>query len=93
MYFIMSGEVEVEITPTPVHLKEGQCFGEIGLLKDINRTATVITNKNCQLLLLPATDFRNLMKRHPNISKETTWQAAGSLQELEIGHGDTHHLR
>ncbi|MBT5495626.1 MAG: cyclic nucleotide-binding domain-containing protein [Alphaproteobacteria bacterium] len=91
MYFIMSGEVEVEITPTPVRLKEGQYFGEIALLKDIERTATVITNKDCQLLSLPATDFRNLMKHHPNISEKITRQADGRLQELEIGHGDTHH--
>ena len=95
MYFIMSGEVEVEveieITPTPVRLKEGQYFGEIALLKDIERTATVITNKDCQLLPLPATDFRNLMKRPPNISEKITRQAEGRLQELEIGLGETHY--
>jgi len=69
MHFIMSGEAEIKITPTPVRLKEGQYFGEIALLKDIERTATVITNKDCQLLSLQAADFRNLMKRHPNISE------------------------
>ena len=91
MYFIMSGEVKIKITPTPVRLKEGQYFGEIALLKDIERTATVITNKDSQLLSLPATNFRNLMKRQPNISEKITRQADGRLQELEIGHGDTHH--
>jgi voltage-gated potassium channel len=91
MYFIMSGEVEVEITPTPIRLKTGQYFGEIALLKDIERTATVITIKDCQLLSLPATDFRNLMKRHPNISEKITRQVDRRLQELETGHGDTHH--
>ena len=91
MHFIMSGEAEIKITPTPVRLKEGQYFGEIARLKDIERTATVITNKDCQLLSLQAADFRNLMKRHPNISEKITRQADGRLQELEIGHGDTHH--
>jgi voltage-gated potassium channel len=91
MYFIMSGEVEVEITPTPVRLREGQYFGEIALLKDIERTATVITIRDSQLLSLPATDFRSLMKRHPNISEKITGQADGRLEELESGHGRTHH--
>ena len=91
MYFIMSGEVEVEITSTPVRLREGQYFGEIALLKDIERTATVITIRDSQLLSLPATDFRSLMKRHPNISEKITGQADGRLEELESGHGRTHH--
>ena len=77
----------------PIRLKEGQYFGEIALLKDIERTAMVITNKDCQLLSLRSTDFRNLMKRQPNISEKITQQADGRLQELEIGHGDTRHLR
>ena len=91
MYFIMSGEVEIKITPPPIRLKEGQYFGEIALLKDIERTAMFITNKDCQLLSLRATDFSNLMKRQPNISEKITQQAGGRLQELEIGQGDTHH--
>ena len=91
MYFIMSGEVEVEITPNPIRLETGQYFREIALLKDIERTATVITIKDSQLLSLPATDFRNLMKRHPNISEKITRQVDQRLQELETGHGDIHH--
>jgi len=75
MYFIMSGEVEVKITPTPIRLKEGQSFGEIALLKNIERTATVIAIIDCQLPSLASTDFRNLMKCLPNISKN--YSAAG----------------
>jgi len=86
MYFIMSGEVEVEITPTPVRLRQGQYFGEIALLKDIERTATVITMRDCQFLSLPANDFRGLMNRHPSISAKITRQAEGRLDELEAGY-------
>lgn len=91
MYFIMSGEVEVEITPTPVRLRKGQYFGEIALLKDIERTATVVTVKDCQLLSLPAADFRSLIARHPTIDEKIIKQAEGRLQELEEGHGREHH--
>lgn len=91
MYFIMSGEVEVEITPNPVRLKQGQYFGEIALLKYIERTATVITNSDCQLLSLTAADFRNLMVQHPKIGAKITNQAEGRLLELESGHGQIHY--
>lgn len=86
MYFIMSGEVEVEITPKPVRLKQGQYFGEIALLKDIERTATVITMTDCQLLAIPATDFRNMLSRHPKIEAKITRQAEGRLRNSETGH-------
>ncbi len=91
MYIIMSGEVEVEITPKPVRLKQGQFFGEIALLKDIERTATVITMTDCQLLAIPATDFRNLMSRHPKINEKITRQAERRLQNFGDSFTEAHH--
>ena len=35
MYFIAAGEVEVDVTPTPVRLGVGAFFGELALLGDI----------------------------------------------------------
>ncbi len=67
MYFIMSGEVQVEVAPQPVRLKAGQFFGEIALLKDTARTATVVAVGECQLLSLGVADFRRLMAAHPDL--------------------------
>lgn len=67
MYFIMSGQVEVDVQPEPVVLEAGQYFGEIALLKETPRTATVLTLEECSLLSLDARDFRKLMERYPDI--------------------------
>jgi voltage-gated potassium channel len=67
MYFILEGEVEVELEPRPVRLGRGQFFGEIALLRDTTRTATVTTVGECQLLSLTSADFRRLTAEYPDI--------------------------
>ncbi|HVO17211.1 MAG TPA: ion transporter [Alphaproteobacteria bacterium] len=67
MYFILDGEVEVELEPRPVRLGKGQFFGEIALLRDVTRTATVTTVSECQLLSLSSADFKRLVGEYPDI--------------------------
>jgi voltage-gated potassium channel len=67
MFFIMSGEVEVEVAPTPQRMGRGQFFGEIALLRDTMRTATVTTVTECELLALDVADFRRLLDAHPDV--------------------------
>jgi voltage-gated potassium channel len=70
MFFIMSGEVEVDVRPNPVHLRGGQFFGEIALLKDTLRTATVTALTDTQLLALEASDFRRLIGQYPDLGEK-----------------------
>ena len=67
MFFIMSGEVEVDVQPHPVRLGRGLYFGEIALLHDTVRTATVTTVSESQLLALEVADFRRLLEAHPDL--------------------------
>lgn len=67
MFFIMEGEVEVDVAPHPARLHSGQYFGEIALLREMARTATVTTLSECRLLSLGVHDFRRLMERFPDI--------------------------
>ena len=67
MYFIMEGEVEVELTPTPVRLKQGEFFGEIALIQNIRSTATIFSITNCRLLVLEAVDFHRLVDQIPEL--------------------------
>lgn len=67
MFFILKGAVEVELTPEPVKLGAGQFFGEIALVKDINRLATVTAIQDTQLLALEVHDFRRLMEQMPDL--------------------------
>ena len=69
MYFIMEGEVEVELTPTPVRLKQGEFFGEIALIQNIRRTATIFSITNCRLLVLEAVDFHRLVDQIPELKE------------------------
>ena len=69
MYFIASGEVEVEVEPQPIRLGPGAFFGEIALLRESLRTATVTTTVASTLLLLEVADFRDFMAHHPELAK------------------------
>jgi voltage-gated potassium channel len=69
MYFIASGEVTVEIPGQPVALGEGAFFGEIALLKQAKRSATVRAVTRTKLLVLDGADLRNLMERKPEIGE------------------------
>ena len=84
MFFIMAGEVEVAVQPHPVRLGPGQYFGEIALLRDTVRTATVTAVKECQLLALDATDFRRLLEGHPELNATITAVAEKRLGEAHL---------
>jgi len=70
MYFIVSGDADVIVTPTPVRLHSGDFFGEIALMVDTRRTADVIAVTFNQLLMLPVTDFRNLLAAYPGLKQQ-----------------------
>ena len=70
MYFILSGNVVVEIGDKPISLGAGHFFGEIALVLGGTRTATVTTVEACELLALSADDFKKLAESHPTIRDE-----------------------
>jgi voltage-gated potassium channel len=82
MFFIMSGDVQVDITPSPVRLGRGQYFGEIALIRDTVRTATVTTLSECQLLSLDVADFRRLLENNPGLKATITRTAEERLGVL-----------
>jgi voltage-gated potassium channel len=70
MYFVASGQVEIELPHGRRHvLGEGQFFGEIAVLKNARRTATVRAVVRSQLLVLDAADLRILMVQRPDIAQ------------------------
>lgn len=82
MFFIMSGEVEVDVRPTPQRMGRGQFFGEIALLRDTVRTATVTTVTECELLALDVVDFRRLLDSHPDLKASISRVAEQRLAGL-----------
>jgi voltage-gated potassium channel len=69
MYFIASGEVEVDLPGKKVTLGEGAFFGEMALLGNNMRSANITTTRVSQLLVLDLVDFRLLMARHPDLAE------------------------
>jgi voltage-gated potassium channel len=80
MFFIASGEVEVQIEPQPVRLGTGQYFGEIALLREVPRNATIVSVTECELLVLSAADFRRLLQEYPALG-----ESIHALAERRVG--------
>jgi voltage-gated potassium channel len=81
MYFIATGEVEVDLPDRKVALGEGAFFGEMALLGNSLRGADVTTKRLSKLLVLDLVDFRLLMARHPDLAE--TIDAEAKRRELE----------
>jgi voltage-gated potassium channel len=81
MYFIASGEVEVDLPGKKVTLGDGAFFGEMALLGNNLRSANITTTRVSRLLVLDLVDFRLLMARHPDLAE--TIDAEASRRALE----------
>ena len=79
MYFIASGEIEVELHPEPLVLGQGHFFGEVGLLHSSVRNATVIALTECRLLMLDSEDFKIVLDRFPVVAETISKVAEGRL--------------
>ena len=63
MYFVASGEVELDTLPERTIITSGGFFGEIALLRNTERTITATALTRCRILELSAEDFRDLTRR------------------------------
>jgi MFS family permease len=64
-YLIAAGEVEIHVDGAFRHRScAGDCFGEIALLNDVPRTATVVATSGCELLALERRHFVGAVTGH-----------------------------
>ncbi len=70
MYFIASGDVEVELESAPYRLTAGDFFGEVAIIQRHNRTATIVALTECHLLVLEARDLEKILAQNPEMAKE-----------------------
>jgi len=75
MYFISSGAIAVQTDGAPIILGSGDFFGEIALLKNAPRTATVVAESFCEVLILQSSDFAKLLSDNQAM-KETIEKVA-----------------
>ncbi|GAB5470229.1 MAG: cation:proton antiporter [Rhodospirillales bacterium] len=76
LYFVVAGEVVVELPTGGIRLGPGAFFGELALLSRSARTATVRAEGYCHLLLLDAGDFREALRRDPALREHIESVAA-----------------
>lgn len=66
-------------------LQAGDFFGELGLIEQHGRTATVVAEDELTCYLLPAWEFRALLKEHPEMAVPMLHAVIARL------HGREHH--
>jgi voltage-gated potassium channel len=81
MYFISSGEVEIDLPNQRVRLSDGTFFGEIALLRRTSRSGTVTATRRTHLLALDAQDFHALIARVPALAAHVKETAEARLAD------------
>lgn len=72
LYIILSGKAEAEkdgaLDRTPSELYPGDFFGELALIEDHPRTASVKAIEETECILFVAWEFTALLKEHPQMA-------------------------
>jgi predicted acylesterase/phospholipase RssA/CRP-like cAMP-binding protein len=87
MYLIESGQVKVSVTTGKIekiinYLGPGNFFGEMALLLDQRRTATVTVTIDADLWMLRKVDLDELLVDHPEIVLEITKELSRRLTDV-----------
>jgi CRP/FNR family cyclic AMP-dependent transcriptional regulator len=82
-FVILDGEVEITCKGKHVATRTGSDFvGEISLLEETRRTATVTAKTPLRLFVLTRQDFRRLVSENPNLESKVLRTLARRLIEL-----------
>jgi CRP/FNR family transcriptional regulator, cyclic AMP receptor protein len=82
-FVIVDGEVEVTRDGKHVATRTGgEFFGEIALLEDIPRTATVTAKTPLRFFVLTRKDFRHLVNENRNVERKVLRALARRVVEL-----------
>lgn len=85
MYWLVRGVVAVtsrDGEAVYAELKPGAFFGEIGVLMDIPRTATIIARTKCMLVVLKKEDLQAELPKYPDMEKAIRQEAQERLTIL-----------
>jgi CRP/FNR family cyclic AMP-dependent transcriptional regulator len=74
MYLLLSGKVGISLNEDPAvmdfvaELGPGECFGEMGMLDDLPRSATAHVLENARMLTLEKARLRGLITSYPELA-------------------------
>jgi CRP/FNR family transcriptional regulator, cyclic AMP receptor protein len=82
-FVIVDGQVDVTRNGKPVKRSGGdEFFGEIALLEDVPRTATVTAKTPVRAFVLTSQHFRQLVKDSPSVERKVLRSLAQRLADL-----------
>lgn len=94
MYFIADGEVQIRLKKRTITLGPGDFFGEVTLVKKVQRVGTIVAVTRCNLMMIDSIDFDSLMQRNSELREQidavaeervADWQGAtGDVMDTEI---------
>ncbi|KAL7321280.1 hypothetical protein PS15m_001067 [Mucor circinelloides] len=86
MFFLLRGSVDVcsaDFERIYATLPKGSCFGEIGILYSMPRTATVIASTKCIVAALTADEVKTILPLYPEVEKMLRFEAEERLTMLK----------
>lgn len=82
MYFILNGQADVHVEPKKVRLGPGTYFGEIALLMDAPRSASIVAATDCELLELGSVEFQRVCTEYPQLKERVEREAAKRMSAI-----------
>jgi CRP-like cAMP-binding protein len=84
LYIVLSGTARVEREGSTIGtVKAGDFFGELALIEEHPRSATVVANEPTECLLFPAWEFTALLNEHPEVAVPIMRALIGRLHRRE----------
>lgn len=90
LYMISSGHVRILLARSPDRAEEdlgtygpGSVLGEMALLDDLPRSASVVAIEDVIALLLPVWEFRTVVRNHPEIALKLLSVMSKRLRKIE----------
>lgn len=89
LFLVVSGTARVERNEagTVGRLAAGDFFGELGLIEEHGRTATVVADSDLTCLLIPAWEFRASLEAHPEMAVPMLYAIIARLHAREHHRG------
>lgn len=85
MFFLLRGSIDVcsaDFERIYATLPKGSCFGEIGILYSMPRTATVIASTKCIVAALTAEEVNTILPQYPEVERMLRFEAEERLTLL-----------
>ena len=92
MYFVVSGEVEVQLPGRRLRFVTGEFFGELALVNESMREATIVAVSSSRLLALSVHEFEGLLRKRPGL-KEQIMAVAAEQSKGAVGPLSSEDLR